>query len=203
MADLAKLKTAVLTRRRAFTQAVNVDFGHRSTYETTILDLVPVVQGLRRHLKKWMSPQRRHIALYFEPCAAYVLYQPRGVVGIMSPWNYPVSLVLMPLATAIAAGNRIMLKPSEFTPATNAVLAEMLYETFPEEQVAVVSGAADIGAAFAALPFDHLIFTGSTAVGRSVMRAASENLVPVTLELGGKSPATPRCRCLSNQVRAS
>lgn len=107
----------------------------------------------------------------------------------MSPWNYPISLAVMPLATAIAAGNRAMLKPSEFTPATNQVLTAMLRETFPEDQVAVVSGDAEIGAAFAALPFDHLIFTGSTKVGRSVMRAASDNLVPVTLELGGKSPA--------------
>ncbi|MCA1850628.1 MAG: coniferyl aldehyde dehydrogenase, partial [Acidobacteria bacterium] len=115
-------------------------------------------------------------------------YQPLGVVGIMSPWNYPVNLSLMSLVTAIAAGNRVMLKPSEFTPVTNAVLATMLGEIFAEEQVAVVNGDATVGAAFSALPFDHLVFTGSTPVGRVVMEAASANLVPVTLELGGKSP---------------
>jgi coniferyl-aldehyde dehydrogenase len=136
-----------------------------------------------------MRPQRRRTALHFQPGVARVHYQPLGVVGIMSPWNYPISLAVMPLATAIAAGNRAMLKPSEFTPATNQVLAAMLRETFPEDQVAVVFGDAEIGAKFAALPFDHLIFTGSTDVGRSVVRAASDNLVPVTLELGGKSPA--------------
>jgi coniferyl-aldehyde dehydrogenase len=119
---------------------------------------------------------------------ARVEYQPLGVVGVMSPWNYPVILSLMPVVTAIAAGNRVMLKPSEFTPATNAVLATMLSEIFREEQVALVNGDATVGAAFSALPFDHLVFTGSTPVGRAVMKAASENLVPVTLELGGKSP---------------
>jgi coniferyl-aldehyde dehydrogenase len=191
-ADLAKLKAAILARRQEFAAAVNADFGHRSDYETAILDLFPVVGGidhLRRHLKKWMRSRRRHIALHFQPGAARVFYQPLGVVGVMSPWNYPVSLALMPLATAIAAGNRVMVKPSEFTPATNEVLTAMLRETFPEDQVAVVAGGPYIGAAFAALPFDHLIFTGSTTIGRAVMRAASENLVPVTLELGGKSPA--------------
>jgi coniferyl-aldehyde dehydrogenase len=191
-ANLKKLKTALLARREAFAKAVNSDFGHRSAYETAIIDFVPLIHGinyLHRHLRKWMRPRRRHIALHFQPGAARVLYQPLGVIGIISPWNYPVSLALMPLATAVAAGNRVMLKPSEFVPATNEVLTVMLRETFPEEEVAVVTGDAGIGAAFAALPFDHLVFTGSTKVGRLVMRAASENLVPVTLELGGKSPA--------------
>ncbi len=106
----------------------------------------------------------------------------------MAPWNYPLSLALMPLATALAAGNRAMIKPSEFTPATSDLLARMLAQIFPQEQVAVVTGDASVGASFAALPFDHLIFTGSTSVGRAVMKSASENLTPVTLELGGKSP---------------
>ena len=190
-ADLKNLKTALLARRDAFAQAVDADFGHRSRYETAVLDLVPLVHGinyLRRNLKTWMRPQRRRIALHFQPGRARVVRQPLGVVGIVSPWNYPVSLALMPLATAIAAGNRAMVKPSEFTPATNALLTALLREVFPEEQAAIVTGDADVGAAFVALPFDHLIFTGSTQVGRAVMRAASENLVPVTLELGGKSP---------------
>jgi coniferyl-aldehyde dehydrogenase len=191
-ADLKKLKAAILARRDEFAKAVSSDFGHRSAYETAILDLVPVISGinyLHRHVGKWMRPRRAHVAMHFRPGTARVLYQPLGVVGIMSPWNYPVSLALTPLATAIAAGNRVMLKPSEFTQATNGVLTAMLHEIFADDQVAVVCGDAEVGAAFAALPFDHLIFTGSTKVGRSVMRAASENLVPVTLELGGKSPA--------------
>ena len=135
-----------------------------------------------------MRPTRRHVALPFRFGSARIEYQPLGVVGIVAPWNYPVSLALMPLATAIAAGNRTMIKPSEFTPATSNLLAAMLGDAFPEDQVAVVTGGAAVGAAFSTLAFDHLLFTGSTLVGRAVMRAASENLVPVTLELGGKSP---------------
>jgi acyl-CoA reductase-like NAD-dependent aldehyde dehydrogenase len=147
-----------------------------------------VVQGidyLERNLRRFMRPARRHIALDMRLGSNRIEYQPLGVVGIISPWNYPVNLSLMPVVTAIAAGNRVMLKPSKLTPATNAVLASMFSELFPEEQVAMVSGD---GSAFSSLPFDHLVFTGSTAVGRAVMKAASENLVPVTLELGGKSP---------------
>jgi coniferyl-aldehyde dehydrogenase len=128
------------------------------------------------------------VPFQFRPGRAQVIYQPLGVVGVISPWNYPVSLALGPVAAALAAGNRVMLKPSEYTPATSALLARLLGEIFPAEQVAVVNGAAEVGAAFAALPFDHLLFTGGTATGRLIMRAASENLVPVTLELGGKSP---------------
>ncbi len=190
-ADLAKLKNALLAKRDELAKAVDADFGHRSPYETKVLDLMPVIQGihyLRKNLKKWMRPQRRHVAIHLQPARARVIYQPLGVVGIISPWNYPVSLLFMPLATAIAAGNRAMIKPSEFTPATNDVIVAMLREIFREEQVAVVTGGAEVGAGFSELAFDHLIFTGSTKVGRSVMRAASENLVPVTLELGGKSP---------------
>ena len=132
-----------------------------------------------------MRPTRRRTALDIRFGSNRIEYQPLGVVGVISPWNYPVNLSLMPVVTAIAAGNRVMLKPSKLTPATNAVLASMLGELFSEEQVAMVSGD---GTAFSSLPFDHLVFTGSTAVGRAVMKAASENLVPVTLELGGKSP---------------
>jgi coniferyl-aldehyde dehydrogenase len=135
-----------------------------------------------------MRPERRGTTMVFFPGSNRVVYQPLGVVGIVAPWNYPVSLALAPLATAIAAGNRVMLKPSEFTPATTALLATMLGELYDEDQVAVVTGDAKIGAEFTKLKFDHILFTGSTPVGRHVMRAASENLVPVTLELGGKSP---------------
>lgn len=191
-ADLTKLKTAVLARRQAIEKALNSDFGNRSAYETRGMELVPVVQTinyLRRNLKKWMRPERRRVAVHFRPGSSYVVYQPLGVVGIISPWNYPLSLALMPLATALAAGNRVMLKPSELAPATTTFLKQLLQDLYPEEQVSVVTGGADVGATFASLSLDHLAFTGSTAVGRQVMKKAAENLVPVTLELGGKSPA--------------
>ena len=190
-ADLNAFRSVLVARRRAIEDALNADFGHHSRHETAIMEVVGVVEGikyLRRNLRAFMRPTRRHVALHMRFGNARVEYQPLGVVGVMSPWNYPVILSLMPVVTAIAAGNRVMLKPSEFTPATNAVLATMLGEIFREEQVALVNGDASVGAAFSALPFDHLVFTGSTPVGRAVMKAASENLVPVTLELGGKSP---------------
>ena len=190
-ARLKRLRAALLTRREELEAALDADFGHRSRHETAIMEMLPVTWGidyLHKRLPRFMRPERRHVALPMRFARSHVEYQPLGVVGIVVPWNYPLSLALTPLATAVAAGNRAMIKPSEFTPATNAVLAAMLAEVFPEDEVAVVTGDASIGAAFAALPFDHLFFTGSTAVGRAVMRAASERLVPVTLELGGKSP---------------
>ena len=190
--DLLKLKQAFLARRRDFEAAISADFGHRSTYETDIMEIMPTVTGidyLRSNLRRWMRPQARHVAMQFRPGTAKVVLQPLGVVGIISPWNFPSSLCLMPLATAIAAGNRAMVKPSEYTPKTSELIVAMLRQLFAEDQVTVVTGGSDIGEAFAALPFDHLVFTGSTNVGRAVMRAASANLVPVTLELGGKSPA--------------
>ena len=190
-ADLAKLKKAVRAHLPEFAKTLDADFEGRSAKETAILEGMALVQGinyLRSNLKAWMRPQKRHVEMHFLPGRSRVVYQPLGVVGIMSPWNFPIGLSLMPLATAIAAGNRAMIKPSEMTPATTDLLARMLAEIFPEEQVAVVTGGADVGAAFSALPFDHLVFTGSTPVGKAVMKAASANLVPVTLELGGKSP---------------
>jgi coniferyl-aldehyde dehydrogenase len=189
--DLGKLRAAILARRAEIERAVDADFGHRSRHETALMEVMTTVQGidyLYRNLRRFMAPTRRHVALTFRFASARIEYQPLGVIGIIAPWNYPLSLALMPLATAIAAGNRAMIKPSEFTPQTSRLLARLLAETFPDEQVAVATGDAAVGAAFAALPFDHLLFTGSTPVGRAVMRAASENLVPVTLELGGKSP---------------
>ena len=190
-ADLKKLRVAVTTRRAAIEAALTADFGHRSRHETALMELMPLATGidyLHRNLRRFMRPTRRGVALPMRLGRARIEYQPLGVIGIVAPWNYPLSLALMPLATAIAAGNRAMIKPSEFTPATSALLVELIGETFPEEQVSVVTGDAAVGAAFSALSFDHLVFTGSTTVGRAVMRAASENLVPVTLELGGKSP---------------
>ncbi|MEP7066377.1 MAG: coniferyl aldehyde dehydrogenase [Gemmatimonadota bacterium] len=190
-ADLHRFRYALLARRQAIEDAIIADFGHHSRHEIAIMELLGVVEGIKylhRNLRRFMRPTRRRVALALRFGKARVEYQPLGVVGVMSPWNYPVNLSLMPVVTAIAAGNRVMLKPSEFTPATNAVLETMLGEIFPEEQLALVQGDAGVGAAFSALPFDHLLFTGSTPVGRAVMKAASDNLVPVTLELGGKSP---------------
>lgn len=189
--DLILLRNAILAKRTEIEAAANADFGHRSRHETAMLEMVALTQGidyLRRKVRRFMRPARRHVALQFRLGSARVEYQPLGVIGIMAPWNYALSLAVMPLATAIAAGNRAMIKPSEFTPATSELLSTLLADIFPQEQVAVVTGDASVGAAFSALPFDHLIFTGSTAVGRAVMRAATENLTPVTLELGGKSP---------------
>jgi coniferyl-aldehyde dehydrogenase len=187
-ADLAKLKQALIYRREAIETAIDTDFGHRSRHETAIMEIFGVVGGidyLRKNLRRFMRQEWRHVSLLLQFGKAWVEYQPLGVVGVISPWNYPVNLSLMPVVTAIAAGNRVMLKPSKLTPATNAVLASMLGEIFPEDQVTLVNGD---GSTFSSLPFDHLVFTGSPAVGRAVMKAASENLVPITLELGGKSP---------------
>ena len=190
--DLMKLKEALLARRDDFVAAVDADYGHRAEQETLLLDLgssLGAINNLHHNLARWMRPERRSAAMVFFPGSNRVLYQPLGVVGVVAPWNYPLNLALIPLATALAAGNRVMLKPSEFVPATTALLASVLAEIFDEEQVAVVTGGEKIGRAFSSLPFDHLLFTGSTSVGRAIMRAAAENLVPVTLELGGKSPA--------------
>ena len=190
--DLRTLKDALLARKNDFATALNTDFGHRSRHESLLFDVGSVVNAIkymRSNLARWMRPDRRHVAAVFLPGSARAVYQPLGVVGILSPWNFPFSLALTPLATAIAAGNRVMLKPSELTPAITELLASMLAELFPEDQVAVVKGDANVASAFSTLAFDRILFTGSTPVGRAVMRAASEHLVPVTLELGGKSPA--------------
>jgi coniferyl-aldehyde dehydrogenase len=189
--DLVKLKKLLLKHQDDLIQAISEDFGHRSHHETSLFELVSVTNGiqyLHRHVARWMRPERRHVAITFAPAKARIEYQPLGVVGIISPWNYPLALTMMPLATALAAGNRVMIKPSEVTAATSELMSKILAEAFDQEQVAVVTGDAAFGAAFAGLPFDHLLFTGSTSVGRAVLRAASENLVPATLELGGKSP---------------
>ncbi|MFT4247311.1 MAG: coniferyl aldehyde dehydrogenase [Pseudomonas sp.] len=191
-ARLGQLRAALLAHREVLKDAVSADFGHRSRHETDFMELACIVQAidyLSRRLRRFMQRERRHVHLFYRAGRAYVEYQPLGVIGVMSPWNYPVALALVPLATALAAGNRAMLKPSELTPQTSQALRHMLAEAFPEEEVAVVLGGPETGAAFSALPFDHLLFTGSTQVGRKVMRAASDHLVPVTLELGGKSPA--------------
>jgi len=188
---LKALRNAVLAYRERFEEATHADFGHRSKHETGFLELTLVVQSidyLLSNLRKLMKPERRHVSMLYMFGKARIEYQPKGVIGVMAPWNYPVSLTIVPLATALAAGNRVMLKPSELTPRTSDVLQEMIGELFSDEEVGVVLGGPEVGAAFSRLAFDHLFFTGSTEVGRKVMAAASANLVPVTLELGGKSP---------------
>jgi len=192
MADLAALREAVVRRMPALVAAMQADFGHRSRHESLISDGVIVLQEIdhvRKHLRRWMRPKRRFADWLFWPARTELQYRAVGVVGIISPWNYPVNLGLVPLVTAIAAGNHVMLKPSEYTPHTSRALTELFADVFPPERVSVVEGGAELAARFAALPFDHLFFTGSTAVGRKVMAAAAPNLTPLTLELGGKSPA--------------
>ncbi|WP_298428309.1 coniferyl aldehyde dehydrogenase [Rhodoblastus sp.] len=190
-ADITRLRDALKRQAHAISGAISADFGGRARHETLLAEVWPVHAAARhalKHLPRWMKPKRVPVGLEFRPSRAEILVQPLGVIGIIAPWNYPVNLALAPLVAALAAGNRVMLKPSELTPRTSALLAKMLGALFPEEKVAVVQGDAEVGAAFAGLPFDHLFFTGSTAVGRKVMLAAAQNLTPVTLELGGKSP---------------
>ena len=190
-ADLAKLKQAVKNSADRIAVVISSDFGSRSRHESLLAEVLVVCGSIRhavRHLPNWMRPRRVPVSLELKPGRARIFYQPVGVVGIVSPWNYPFQLAIMPLIAALAAGNRVMLKPSEFAPRTAQFIAEFLGALFPADQVATVLGDQEVGAKFARLPFDHLIYTGSTAVGRLVARAAAENLTPVTLELGGKSP---------------
>ena len=189
---LARVLAIVRDREAEFVAAIDRDFGHRSAHETRLAELHIVAASARhamRQLRRWMAPRRVRTPLELKPGWAYVVPQPLGVAGIVSPWNYPVQLALAPAVAALAAGNRVMLKPSEVTPATSSLLAEAIAARFASDEFTVVTGGAELGAAFARLPFDHLFFTGSTAVGRLVAKAAAENLTPVTLELGGKSPA--------------
>jgi coniferyl-aldehyde dehydrogenase len=189
---LMRLENAVRTRREELVAACNADFGRRSRIETLGADVMVTLDEIkyaRKNLRHWMRPQRRSVNLTFKPARGEIRYTPLGVVGVVAPWNYPFQLAIIPLANAIAAGNRVMIKPSEFTPQVSALIEKIIGEVFSADEVAVVQGDADVGAAFTRLPFDHLLFTGSTAVGRVVMAAAAANLTPVTLELGGKSPA--------------
>ena len=189
---LKSLRQLLSREREVLIDAISQDFSHRSPDETLFAELMPSLHSLDytlKHLKRWMRPSSRSVGMTFQPASAKVVYQPLGVVGIIVPWNYPLYLAMGPLIGALAAGNRVMLKLSEFTPATGLLLKDLLGRIFPEDMVAVVLGEADVGVAFSGLAFDHLLFTGSTHVGKLVMRAAAENLTPVTLELGGKSPA--------------
>jgi len=189
---LDRLHNALLDYREQLQQAVSDDFSNRAVAETNMTELDPLLEGIayyRKRLGKLMKPQRRHTPLSQRPAKAMVHYQPLGVVGIVAPWNFPIFLALSPLVGALAAGNRAMIKTSEFAPRTGELLEKMIGEAFSADEVLVITGDVDVATAFTKLPFDHMVFTGSTTVGKIVMRAATENLTPVTLELGGKSPA--------------
>ncbi|ATC96992.1 coniferyl-aldehyde dehydrogenase [Pseudoalteromonas tunicata] len=188
--QLKQLKAALLAHQNELLQALSTDYGQRSDFDSFMADLLPSIQHLNytlKHLSKWMKPERRHTGLLLLPSKVVVEAFPLGVVGIIVPWNFPINLAFAPLITAIAAGNRVMLKLSEFTPHTNQVIRKIC-SPFIADLIEVVEGEREISEQFSSLPFDHLFFTGSTAVGRMVMAAAAKNLTPVTLELGGKSP---------------
>jgi len=189
---LKALKRVTLKFQDQLAAAVNEDFSSRSKDETLIAEIFTSVESINMAIKKtpkWMKPSKRSVGILFAPAKNEVRYQPLGVIGIIVPWNYPIFLALGPLVAALAAGNRAMIKMSEFTPTLNKVFKAMIAEEFDESRVCVIEGEADAAIAFTEQPFNHILFTGSTAVGRLVMAAAAKNLTPVTLELGGKSPA--------------
>ena len=194
MDRLERAVTAVKKHESKIIEALTVDFGHRSESQSLFTDIASSVSALRHaqtNLSKWMRSEKRKVGpfpLNLLGAKARVDYQPLGVVGVISPWNFPANLTFTPLAGILAAGNRVMIKPSEFTPATSQAMTEAFSEFFSVEEIAVINGGPQTGADFSGLPFDHLLFTGATSVAKHVMRAAAENLVPVTLELGGKSP---------------
>ena len=190
---LARAIDILVKNRRAFADAMAADFGHRSKDASDAADLASSVGALKnakKNLGRWMKPERRsaEFPLGLLGASARVEFQPKGVVGVLSPWNFPVNLTFAPLAGIFAAGNRVMIKPSEFTEQTSELMRSLIAEAYDPEEAAVITGGPAIGAAFTTLAFDHLLFTGGGSVARHVMRAAAENLVPLTLELGGKSP---------------
>ncbi|WP_166257154.1 coniferyl aldehyde dehydrogenase [Marinobacter salicampi] len=190
--NLKRLKRALLVHEDRLVEAIDRDFSCRSKDESKIAEIMPAIQGINhtlKHLEGWMKPEKRKVSMLFQPASNKIHYQPLGVCGVIVPWNYPLYLAVGPMISALCAGNRVMIKMSEFTPHTSALFKELMDDTFPQDLVAVITGEADVAADFSSRPFDHLLFTGSTAVGKLVMRAAAENLTPVTLELGGKSPA--------------
>jgi acyl-CoA reductase-like NAD-dependent aldehyde dehydrogenase len=188
---LQRLKRLLIDHTDEIAAAISADFGHRSIHETRLLEIFPSVAGIDHsigHLRKWMRPQGRSASIWFKPASNFVIPQPLGVVGIIVPWNYPLFLAVGPLTAALAAGNRAVIKVSEFTPRFGETFRRLVATIFAADEIEVINGGIDVAQVFAGLPWDHLLFTGSTSVGRHVMRAAAENLTPVTLELGGKSP---------------
>jgi coniferyl-aldehyde dehydrogenase len=190
--DLKAVRVALQRYQDRLTRAMSDDFGRRSEFECKMLDVMfPALQidHALANLRRWMKPQVRRTDWLFTTNRAKVVYQPKGVVGVIAAWNFPIVEAVGPMITALAAGNRVMIKMSELSPRSTEVLRDMLAEIFPQDRVAVFGGDVDIAQAFSNLAFDHIVFTGSARVGKEIMRAASANLTPVTLELGGKSPA--------------
>jgi coniferyl-aldehyde dehydrogenase len=190
---LTRALDLLVTNEARICAAAAADYGQRPAEVTRFTDLMPAVRGLRQaraQLRSWMRPRRQHLALPIGApgTSAQITWQPLGVVGVISPWNFPIGLSFGPLAGILAAGNRCLIKPSELTPSVSELMQQLVAEYFDASELAVVTGDARVAEAFSRLPFDHLLFTGSTAVGRRVMAAAAANLVPVTLELGGKCP---------------
>lgn len=186
---LKKMKSSLIENENLIYEALRKDYGYRSEFDTLMADILPSVNLINytlKKLKKWMNPSKRHSGLLLSPSKVHVHYQPLGVVGVITPWNFPFFLALGPAIQAISAGNRVMIKMSEFTPNTNKAIIEVVKPI--SEHIQIIEGEADIGKAFSKIPFDHIIFTGSSVVGKSVAKAAANNLTPVTLELGGKSP---------------
>ncbi len=189
---LRSLKALLQDNLDVIVAAIDSDFGQRPRQETLMAEMLGSLNGIRdalAHGRRWMRPQRRAANFWLRPARARVMPQPLGVVGIIVPWNYPLFLMVGPLTAALGAGNRVMIKLSEYAPGFAELMQYLFEQHFATDHIAVVTGGPDVAQVFGALPFDHLLFTGSTQVGRQVMQAASRNLTPVTLELGGKSPA--------------
>lgn len=192
IARLDALIHAIEANEKRIIEAVSADFSNRSRHETLVAEIIVSIsaaKGVKHQLRRWMRPRNVATPLHMMPAKSRLEPQPLGVIGIISPWNYPLQLAFSPAAAALGAGNRVMVKPSELTPATADVMREIVRAEFDESVMAVVTGGVELGQAFSSVPFDHLLFTGSTQIGQRVYMAAAKNLTPVTLELGGKSPA--------------
>lgn len=191
VANLKKLRSMLMDNQDSIIKTISKDFSNRSADETKLAEILTTVHSIDytlKNLKKWMAPEKKKISPLFQPATGHIQYQPLGMIGIISPWNYTVALSMGPLVASLAAGNRTMIKMSEFTPATSLLIERLIQDTFPQDLVCVINGDASVATEFSSIPWNHLLFTGSTSVGRHVMRAAAANLTPVTLELGGKSP---------------
>ena len=201
---LMALSEMIYDNKLRIAEAISQDFGHRSQHDTLLAEVFPSLEGIRhaiKHGKAWMKPRNNGASIWFKPASTSLMPQPLGVVGIIVPWNYPLFLSIGPMIAALAAGNRVLLKLSEYTPRFNTLLDELLHKALGPDVVQLIHGGPDVAAEFSRLPFDHLLFTGSTTVGKLVMKAASENLVPVTLELGGKSPVIITLPTVANTKR--
>jgi coniferyl-aldehyde dehydrogenase len=202
---LKALKKGLTDHQDAWVAAVSADFGNRSAHETVLAEIFVVVSEIDdaiKHLRSWMKPKVERAVWQYAPAVTKILYQPKGVVGVIGAWNYPIQLNLGPVVGALAAGNHVMVKPSELAPKTAALMEDIISHSFPTSYVTVCNGDVDVSAAFSAMAFDHICFTGSTRVGKIIMRNAAENLVPVTLELGGKSPAIVGTDAISKMAAA-